>query len=160
MGFRSSGKRTFCINIFISILTILACVFLPQYFKRASIIDLWVGMTVPWCTCRGQRITRRSQRSPFTLWVPGIEHRSSGLATDVFTCWVFSSVQNRSMRMLDDNFYFVCHCWRIIYTECFAELSYSIYELSSCMSIGLCFGGAAWICVRRWGKQTLMRSLL
>lgn len=54
--------------------------------KKSLIKKYWtcVYLDVSWCTYRGQRTTYRTQFSPFTKWVLGIELMPAGLAANAF----------------------------------------------------------------------------
>lgn len=64
----------FCLHVFI-------CIYMPGCTHACGYGCLWLQ-----CTCRGQRVTHRSQFSS-TMWVPRIELKSLGLAPNTFTHW-------------------------------------------------------------------------
>lgn len=49
-----------------------------------------MGASAPWGMCGGQRTPIWRQLSPSTMWVLGIELRSSGLVASSFTHWTIS----------------------------------------------------------------------
>lgn len=48
---------------------------------------MYVLVHAPQCECRGQRVTCKSCFGLCIMWIPGIELRLPGLASNAFTCW-------------------------------------------------------------------------
>lgn len=73
--------------VWVIVVVMYACMHVCVSLRMSKCVWVWV------CTCDGQRTTSGNLFSSSTLWVTGVEHRSSGLAASSFSHWVILLAQ-------------------------------------------------------------------